>query len=360
MPLRCLPVALAVLIVASAACAAQQSIRATTQDGRAVELRPDGTWRFADAAAADTAKPHVRAASATKQAKPATGQFSVWFDPAKWRETAPEAGRLSFASVDGTVTAVIVTQEAGLLASDLRALALQTTQNVAPDARLISSERRKVNGRDVLALRLEGTTRAIPFVYLGYFHGGSSGTIQVITFVSRNLLESKQADMEEFLDGLEIADQDLAGDTDSLSAKRSISLSGDRFSVEVDQQKWRIDRPDAAGRITLEHIGGRAFAVISSEVSEAVVENLAETALLTARTGDPRTKLVYRDRRPIGGRDVLVQRIETRRAETPMTIYAAYLSGRGGTIQIVSYTATEQFAGYEADLTELFNGIRAK
>jgi hypothetical protein len=350
----------ALCLLAAQLAPAQQIVRARTEDGKTVELLPDGTWRYlltSPAGVSEFRKP----ASATQSVKPSAGEFTFWYDPGRWRQSAAEAGRITFTNLVGTINASITTQSVGLSGEGIRLLTLRTTQNASPDATVVEQRTRIVNGRRLLSLRLEGTTRGIPFVYWGYAYGGSSGTIEVMTYVSRNLFEQSRAEMEEFLNGLEIGDEELpegAGSTVSAATGQALSIAEGRFGLVVDPDKWRADRPDATGKITIEHIRGRSYAVVTTEASEIPLDNVPEVVLATARIGDPRARLALQERRVIDGKAVIAVKILASVRGVPVTIYSYTYTGPSGTIQVATYTEAAQFDSYEADLKELLDGIR--
>ena len=68
----------------------------------------------------------------------------------------------------------------------------------------VREKRRRVNGTEVLMLEIDTSLRGVPLTYLGYFYGGSPGTVQLLTFTGRNLVDEFRADFEEFLNGLTV------------------------------------------------------------------------------------------------------------------------------------------------------------
>jgi hypothetical protein len=53
---------------------------------------------------------------------------------------------------------------------------------------------------------MEGTIQGIKFVYLGYYYSDKHGSIQFITYTSKNLLKDYRADMETLLNGFVLCD----------------------------------------------------------------------------------------------------------------------------------------------------------
>lgn len=181
----------------------QEPIKAKTDAGREVILRPDGTWTYVP-----EAPPVVipKPVFGKKLFKPDRGNFGVWYDETKWRRnTRPdEPGRTSFDLIRGDGYAVIVVEELGIPITSLRSIALDNAKEAAPDAKIVFEQSRKINGMDVLVMKIEGTISEIPFRFYGYYYGGKQGTIQLLTYTGQSLFPKYEQDFQEFLNGLEI------------------------------------------------------------------------------------------------------------------------------------------------------------
>jgi len=88
--------------------------------------------------------------------------------------------------------------------SALKKVVLDSAVQAAPDAKILSEEKRIVNGHELLCLKIEGSVSQIPFTYYGYYYSGNGGTLQLITFTSQNLFAEYQKDFTDLLNGLEI------------------------------------------------------------------------------------------------------------------------------------------------------------
>ena len=185
--------------------------RVTTASGRVVLLYPDGTWKYAPTATtpATTAPGAVvertRPRESIARVDFARGKASLYYDPNKWRETqASEPGRVNLTHVDGDSYAVVIAERLQLTIDALRQIALTNAQSAAPDAEIVSQERRRVNGHDVMVLQIKGSVQGIGFVYFGYYYVGPEGTFQVLTYTSTNLFDEYKGQFELLLDGFTI------------------------------------------------------------------------------------------------------------------------------------------------------------
>jgi hypothetical protein len=62
---------------------------------------------------------------------------------------------------------------------------------------------RRVNGADVLCVKLEATMSGIPFIYYAYYYASPAGSVQVITYTGRNLFPEYEKDFLDFLNGFQ-------------------------------------------------------------------------------------------------------------------------------------------------------------
>lgn len=186
--------------------------RATTANGRAVLLYPDGKWKYAPALVesdkhkgADAVERN-RPASATEKLDLAKGKLALYYDPGKWKPVPRnEPGRLSLLHNEGDGYSLILAERLEVSLDALRNIALQNALNAAPDARITSERRLKVNGVEVMELQIRGTIQSIPFVYLGYYYSGKEGSIQLLTYTASNLFDEYRDDFQELLDGFVVA-----------------------------------------------------------------------------------------------------------------------------------------------------------
>ena len=142
---------------------------------------------------------------ATTEVDLLNGRAAVMYDPGKWKETkSTDAGRRNFSHSNGDGYASIISERIEIPVEKLRDIALSNARQAAPDVRIVEETKRRVNGTDVTLLRMEGTTTGIKFTYLGYYYGGTVGTIQVITWTGQNIFPEYRRDFEEFLNGFRL------------------------------------------------------------------------------------------------------------------------------------------------------------
>src|SRR5258706_3472579 len=161
-------------VVASAfTLAAQAPVRATAEDGRRVLLLPDGTWKYeaATSTPAPAGAPRRKSAAATTKIEVPFGDATFWIDASKWKEQSHDGGRMGLTHTNGKYFGLVVSEALGAVpTSAMKTVALTNAKNLDPNARVVTEERRVVNGRDVVYLELGGTGQNIPFRFAGVYH----------------------------------------------------------------------------------------------------------------------------------------------------------------------------------------------
>jgi hypothetical protein len=203
------PLPLLVLIAAAFLFAgsvfAQESTTATTADGRKVQLNEDGTWKLIKGAGAGGL--FKKPAESKTFVKAPKGNFGVWINEEKWTQKAAKeegSNKITFTHKSGDAYAMLIGERVQLGFDALKKAAVENAKGVAPDIKIVSDERRTVNGKQLMCLKLTGTIQTIPFVYYGYYYGGTEGTLQAICYTSANVFDEFKPDFDDFLNGTQI------------------------------------------------------------------------------------------------------------------------------------------------------------
>lgn len=203
---RLILVAILIVFMSQGFCFAQD-MRATTEDGRKVILKKDGTYRVVESPkpSALGSQAYQKPVKATAVCKPKGDRFLIWYDPSVWREEdTTNSTKPSFIHKDGDIRAVDIAERIETSIEALKEIAVNNARQAAPDARVTFEENRVVNGKNLLCMKIEGTIKGIKFVYLSYYYAGRAGIIQHITYAPANLFSEYETDMTNFLNGLVI------------------------------------------------------------------------------------------------------------------------------------------------------------
>jgi hypothetical protein len=182
-------------------------IHATTDDGKKVILKQDGTWAYA--------KPHPvkmsgkafeKPATSTKVLKSKKGFYEIWYDPSKWTPNHPNnpEAEFEFRHSSGDAYGMSIAERLAMPMATLRQVAINNAKNAAPDLKVVQQGERIVNGTKVTWMKMNGTIEGIKFTYYGYYWTGSSGSLQLVMYTGQNLFNEYKKDFDAFLNGLVI------------------------------------------------------------------------------------------------------------------------------------------------------------
>lgn len=192
-----------VLMVLIVNCCQGGEIKAKTDSGKDVVLRPDGTWSFVGE--------FNKSKDAVLAYKSKRGIFSLSLPPGNWKKADKvdnEAAEVQFVYGDSEIFCMVIVERIQIPLNALKKIAIDNTKEASKNAKVVMEEKRVVNGREVLCMTMELTIEEVPFVYHGYYYSGEEGTIQLITMTAKNLFKELKPEMEVLLNGFEIIKKD--------------------------------------------------------------------------------------------------------------------------------------------------------
>ncbi len=86
-------------------------------------------------------------------------------------------------------------------------------------------------------------------------------------------------------------------------------------------------------------------------------DSLPELALSNARSGDPDAAIIFKEKRTVNGVEVWFLKIDTEVNKVPIILFSANYGGKGGNVQIITYTGRNRLVEYEKDFIEFLNGL---
>jgi hypothetical protein len=189
-----------------------QEINATTEDGRHVLLNPDGTWKYLQPKSSPPATKseqthYFKPKSATALLKGKRVKYGLWYDRSKWlpdRDIDNTSAEYELTHVEGDRYVVIIPERLQIPLETLEIAAIANAKKAAPDTRITFEEKRIVNDREILCLRMDATIQGIPVSYINYYYSGKAGAVQLMTYTGQNLIEEYQSDMLDLLNGFEV------------------------------------------------------------------------------------------------------------------------------------------------------------
>ncbi|MEO8028742.1 MAG: YbjN domain-containing protein, partial [Bryobacteraceae bacterium] len=301
---------------------------------------------------------HTRSQNAKTEVKTPFGDFSVWVDLTKWKQSAlpDEPKVIQFESLGGDAYAKVISEKAKIPKNSLREVAVENARKADPNIKVILKEERIVNGRHVGVMQMDGVVKNLPIVYYGYYYGGSSGSVQVVCFTLKGAFEENLARFTELLDGLEVHDEPLP-DTEPRITVSELKL-GNKLTFSYNSTKWKQTKQEEPGRYSFTFGSGTGYGLLIYEGLSVPLDNLPEVALTNAKAADPNATLVSRDKITVNGIVLWRQKMNASVNGVPVSYYGYYYGGDGGTVQVLTYCGQGQLPELEAELTEFLSGLQ--
>lgn len=195
-------------------CAHQSfsQINAITENGDAVILQNDGTWRYLNDSSIISKTPIAvnsqtfnKNATATFLVKSKKFNLGLWLNPKSWsfkKGTEKDAFEYELNRKGEDLYAMMITEKIQVPIESLKEVAIENAKSAAPDLIVTKQEHRNVNGIQVLMMQMSGTIQGIRFTYFGYYYSNENGTVQLLTYSSEALFNGYQSEMEALLNGL--------------------------------------------------------------------------------------------------------------------------------------------------------------
>jgi len=306
---------------------------------------------------------YVRQPTATFRVKALAGDFALWIDPSRWVVDKTENGKQTFKSASGNAYGLILAEQIGVPPESAKNLVLSNIQSAGAKPEIAAEEWRRVNGREVLHLKMTATIQGIPFLYHYYLYGGSSGTLQALAYTIKGVTSSaSDSDLLDFLNGLEMTDTPLPppATLPSLPIPTSgpLTFNSGKFTLMYDQNKWHSEHSND-GRTMLSLNDGGGYAMVIPEELEIPFDAVPRIALANAQKQDANARVVLQEKREVSGHEVWCLKIDSDSSPigVPVRLYGYYYSGKQGTLQLMTYTTATLFDSYETEFTSLLNSL---
>ena len=186
--------------------------KAITDVGDEVLLYSNGTWKYVNEKAHPSnhdsvninKTPFVKDKLATFLVKSKIINAGIYIVPGEWEFKKGELNEIMeyhFRMKEKDSYAFAVTEKMEIPLENMPGIVLENVQKKAPDAEIIKTEYRMVNGVKVLCLKYKGSITGMKFMWLGYYYSSAAGTIQLVAGTSENLFNDNYKILENFLNG---------------------------------------------------------------------------------------------------------------------------------------------------------------
>jgi len=184
-------------------------ITAITEEGKAVILFSNGTWRYAN----DSVKisslelPQYTIPGNSKQLlKGKETRYSLWYNAEKWNllpDTIYANCEYALEDRNGERIAMIITESMQVPLATIKEAALGSFKKKGSECRIAEEQKIVVNGTEGLLLKIDALVDGIPVSYLNGYFSTRQGTFQLITYTAYNLFDRHRNELMELISGFE-------------------------------------------------------------------------------------------------------------------------------------------------------------
>lgn len=154
-------------------------------------------------------------------------------------------------------------------------------------------------------------------------------------------------------------------DTNRISFKKNdkagFQVKSNKVScgVYIDPKKWSFskNKGDDASEMSFTLKEKDGYAMLITEKIEIPFETLKMAALSNAREVAPDVSIVKEEYRKVNDKFVLMLQMSGTLSGIRFTYLGYYYSSPNGTVQLITYTASNLFNEYAADLEDFLNGF---
>lgn len=138
--------------------------------------------------------------------------YVLWMDNNKWElldKNINPMAEYSFEMKNGNSFAMIIPEEEGVTLDDVPAIIIKGAEmNGVKNAKILETEKKNVNGSDVLFIKWSGDINDNTFVYFVYVYSDDKSTVQVVGYTLEKLLDGIESDIKTFLNGFSMTHSD--------------------------------------------------------------------------------------------------------------------------------------------------------
>lgn len=136
------------------------------------------------------------------------GTYSIEYDPSTWvlkSKVSNADAEYEFSHDNGDAYAMLIYERIQIPLNVLEAAAIENLKSAASDVKVISRETIQLGNQPILSMQCEATVMTVPVVYHTYLSSSEQGTLQFVTFTSKDLFDEYRNDCNALLCGLNLA-----------------------------------------------------------------------------------------------------------------------------------------------------------
>jgi hypothetical protein len=188
-------------------------VTAITEEGKAVLLFSNGTWRYLnDSVRVSTLDlPHFAVpGKSTTLVKGKESRYELWYDAEKWKllpDTVYKNSEYALEFYNGELIAMMITERMQVPLATIKEAAIGSFKKEGSECRIAEEQKIMVNGTEGLLLKIDALVDDIPVSYLNAYFSTREGTFQLITYTAYNLFDHHRNDMMEMISGFVLTEQ---------------------------------------------------------------------------------------------------------------------------------------------------------
>ena len=98
----------------------------------------------------------------------------------------------------------VIAERVQIPIENLEDIALTNARTVDPNARVVKRGWRLVNGQRLMVLEIDLTLEKVPCAFYGHYYSGNSGTIQIVGWTAKNLLDEYRSAFDAVVSGFHL------------------------------------------------------------------------------------------------------------------------------------------------------------
>ena len=131
------------------------------------------------------------------------GAAALKYDASLWKSFGARED-MQFKHSNGEIFFRVVAERTGMSYDALETLAVANARNVDTNAKVARKGWRVVNGQKLMVLEIEATASGVPILYYGHYYVGPAGTIQIVGWTAKNLLDEHRSEFESVVSGFQL------------------------------------------------------------------------------------------------------------------------------------------------------------
>ena len=182
-------------------------ITAVTEDGKAVILFNNGTWRYLNDSVR-ISNLNIPNYSIPKNSinllKGKEIDYEIWYNAEKWKilpDSVYKNAEYSFEYIDGELIAMLIAERIQISLTTIKEAAIASFKKTGTEYKISEEQIIRVNDTEGLLLKIDALVDGMPFAYLNGYFSTPQGTFQLITFTGYNLFDRYRNEMMNLISG---------------------------------------------------------------------------------------------------------------------------------------------------------------